>query len=447
MGLNPAIKKLHRAWSMYDWANSAYNLVITSTIFPIYYMAITGDSNDATLDYVSFFGWKVINSSLLFYALAFAYLIIAFLSPILSSIADYKGNKKRFMQLFCYMGSAACCGLYFFYPGNLEFGIILAMLAVIGYCGSLVFYNAFLPEIAEEHQRDKLSAQGFAYGYIGSVLLQIICLAFVMMTFMDPTFAPRLSFLLVGLWWLGFAHIAFYVLPIGMPIAKDLKHSVLSNGFRELKKVWHQIQEMPLLKTYLTAFFFYSMGVQTVMLASAEFVVKEIKKEVNGHWVEMEDKDLIITILLIQLVAIVGAMLMARLSKIIGNIKVLMLSVLLWIGICVASYFIHTAMDFYLMAILIGLVMGGIQSMSRSTYSKIMPPTKDTASFFSFYDVTEKIAIVIGMFSFGVIEHITGNMRNSIFALTGFFILGFIFLILAYKKDKLLAHGPNSVRV
>ncbi|MBK9982479.1 MAG: MFS transporter [Saprospiraceae bacterium] len=437
MTINKAEKKLYRAWSMYDWANSAYNLVITATIFPIYYLAISGDGDDSTLDYVSFFGWKVINSALLNYALAFAYLIIVFLSPILSSIADYEGNKKRFMQLFCYVGSGACVGMYFFYPGHLELGIILAILAAIGYCGSLVFYNAFLPEIAAVEYRDKLSAQGYAYGYIGSVILQLICFAFVMMTFEDSTFAPRLSFLLVGLWWFGFAQIAFHALPLGKPMPKDFTHSVLTNGFRELKKVWHQIQDMPFLKSYLTAFFFYSMGVQTVMLASAEFASKEIKKQVDGQWVNMEAKDLIITILLIQLVAILGAMLMARLSKIIGNIKVLMLTVLLWIAICAAAYFITTAMHFYLIAVMIGLVMGGIQSMSRSTYSKIMPPTKDTTSFFSFYDVTEKIAIVIGMFSFGFIEHVTGNMRNSIFALGGFFILGFFFLLVTNKKGKL----------
>jgi UMF1 family MFS transporter len=433
---NSIVKKLQRAWCMYDWANSAYNLVITSTIFPIYYLAVTGDQRDDTLDYVTFFGWKVINSALLNYALAFAYLVIACISPILSSIADYKGNKKRFMQLFCYIGSLACCGLFFFYPGRIELGIILCVLAAIGFCGSLVFYNAFLPEIAAPDQRDRLSAQGFAYGYIGSVILQVICFVFVLMTFEDDTFAARLSFLLVGLWWLVFAQIPFRALPLGSPIGRDLEHSVLSNGFHELKKVWTQIQAMSLLKTYLTAFFFYSMGVQTVLLASAEFVSKEIKKEVNGQWVSMEARDMIITILLIQLVAIVGATLMARLSKLIGNLKVLMITVILWIGICVGAYFIHTAFHFYIMATLIGLVMGGIQSMSRSTYSKIMPATKDTASFFSFYDVTEKLAIVVGMFSFGLIEHITGNMRNSIFALTGFFVLGFVFLLFANRNEK-----------
>jgi len=446
----PTSRRLHRAWSMYDWANSAYNLVITSTIFPAYYIAITTAREGAEQDYVSFFGWKVINSSLLNYALALAYLVIAFLSPVLSSIADYKGNKKRFMQLFCYLGAAACCGLFFFDTGRVELGIILAIIAAIGYCGSLVFYNAYLPEIAAPADRDRVSAQGFSYGYIGSVLLQVFCLVFIF-ALPDGTLAPRISFLLVGLWWIGFSQITFRVLPNRPPAEKHPRHSLLSNGFHELGKVWQQVRSMPVLKAFLAAFFFYSMGVQTVMLAAAEFGKKEIYKikevPVIKEGVEvlvtqevpMDTQDLIITILLIQLVAIGGAMLMARLSKAVGNIRVLMLTVLLWIAICIAAYYTHTALQFYVLAVMVGLVMGGIQSISRSTYAKLMPATRDTASFFSFYDVTEKIAIVIGMFSFGLIEHLTGNMRNSIFALTVFFICGFLFLLLTRSKEK--KHG------
>lgn len=435
MEQNPSAKKLHRAWSMYDWANSAYNLVITSTIFPAYYIAITTATEGKEQDYVSFFGWRVINSSLLNYGLALAYLIIAILSPILSSVADYKGNKKRFMQLFCYLGAAACCGLFFFEKGRVELGILLSIVAAIGYCGSLVFYNAYLPEIAAPEDQDRVSAQGFSYGYIGSVLLQIICLVFVF-TLSDGALSARISFLLVGLWWFCFSQITFRTLPNRPDAEKRPEHNLLSNGFHELKKVGQQIKHMPLLKTFLAAFFFYSMGVQTVMLAAAEFGKKEIYKMKDGVKVPMETSDLIVTILLIQLVAIAGAMLMARISKMIGNIKVLMLTVLLWIAICIIAYYTRTAMQFYLVAVLVGLVMGGIQSISRSTYSKLMPETKDTASFFSFYDVTEKIAIVIGMFSFGFIEHITGNMRNSIFALTIFFLFGFIFLLAANSRRK-----------
>jgi UMF1 family MFS transporter len=428
-------KKLWRSWSMYDWANSSYNLVITSTIFPFYYVAITGDDDASTIDHVSFFGWKVINTALLNYALAFAYLCVAILIPILSSVADYTGNKKRFMKLFCYIGATACCGLFFFDRGRIEYGILITIFAAVGWCGSLVFYNAYLPEIAEEKDRDRLSAQGYGYGYIGSVLLQLIC-AFFVISYAEGTFAARLSFLLVGLWWLSFAQIPFRHLPTGSPIEKNLQHSILTNGFRELKKVWDQIKQMPLLKTYLAAFFFYSIGVQTVMLASGGFVMKEIRKQVNGEWVPLGEIDLISTVLIIQLVAIVGAIMMARLSKRIGNIQVLILTVALWIGICVSAYFIHTIFHFYIIAAVIGLVMGGVQSMSRSTYSKIMPPTRDTTSFFSFYDVTEKVSMAIGLFTFGIIEHLTGSMRNSIFALAIFFFIGLVFLAIVNNMQR-----------
>ena len=428
-----AQKKIHRSWAMYDWANSAYNLVITSTIFPAYYAAVTTVKEGVKVlnDKVSFFGLTFTNSVLFDYALALAYLIIAVLSPILSSIADYKGNKKAFMKLFCYIGSIACCGMFFFKGNTLEWGIICFILAAIGYCGSLVFYNAFLPEIAVEHDRDRVSAQGFAYGYIGSVLLQLICFLFVLKPewfgITDAGFPARLSFLLVGVWWAAFSQITFKYLPEGTPLIKNKKRSLIQNGFVELKKVWSQLQSLHVLRTYLGAFFFYSMGVQTVMLAATLFGSKELK---------LETSSLIAIILIIQLVAIAGAYVMARLSERYGNLYVLLGVVGIWMGVCVAAYYIQTAMHFYILAAVVGLVMGGIQSLSRSTYSKLMPLTHDTASFFSFYDVTEKVAIVIGMFSFGFIESITGSMRNSILALLTFFAIGAIILYIAIRKAK-----------
>ena len=422
-------KKIINGWAMYDWANSAYNLVITSTIFPAYYDAITTikDKNRNIIsDDVSFLGMHFKSGALYEYAISFAYLVIAVLSPLLSSIADGRGNKKRFMQFFCYLGSAACCLLFLFTKERLSLGIICCILAAIGYCGSLVFYNAYLPEIAPESEQDKVSAKGFAYGYIGSVILQIVCFVFVLVKpfGMDEAFASRLSFLLVGLWWLGFAQITFSVLP---KIKKTKTEVTLFNkGFTELKKVWQQVKQMSVLKKYLFAFFFYSMGVQTVMIAATLFGSQEL---------QLSETQLIRCILIIQLVAIGGSYLMARLSEQYGNIKVLAFTVLIWIGVCIIAYFIQTATGFYIVATLVGIVMGGIQSLSRSTYSKLMPETKDTASFFSFYDVTEKVAIVIGTFSFGFIHQLTGSMRYSIIALVVFFAIGFLGLISARKSS------------
>jgi UMF1 family MFS transporter len=422
-------KKVIRAWAMYDWANSAYNLVITSTIFPAYYTAITTTKDHG--DKVSFFGKQFVNTALSNYALAVAYLIIVLISPILSSIADHRGNKKIYMQLFTWLGAIACCGLYYFRLETLEWGVICFALAAIGYAGGFVFYNSYLPEIATVDNQDAVSAKGFSYGYIGSVILQLVCLVFVLKPewfgITDASFPPRLSFLLVGLWWIIFAQIPFFVLPKGSPNFNRLEQSKVPNGFVELKKVWMQVKHMELLKKFLVAFFFYSMGVQTVMLVAAGFG----KKILN-----LPTSSLIITILIIQLVAIAGANLMSRLSNIYGNIKVLIGVVVIWVFICIGAYFVDSTTMFYLLAAIVGLVMGGIQSLSRSTYSKYIPEkTADTASFFSFYDVTEKLAIVAGLVTFAYVEELTGNMRNSTLALTSFFAVGLVFLLLLRKAE------------
>lgn len=420
-------KKIIRSWAFFDWANSAYNLVITSTIFPAYYTIITTTKEHG--DKVQFFGKTYINTALSNYALAFAYLVMAIALPVLSSIADRRGNKKSFMKFFTYSGGLACMGLYFFKLDTLELGIIFFVLAAMGYIGGVLFSNSYLPEIATEDQQDKVSAQGFSYGYFGSVLLQLICFIFVLndQWFIDKSFPPRFSFLLVGIWWIAFSLIPFANLPNGTAQLAKVKTNVLKDGFNELSKVWQQLKQMEILKGFLISFFFYSMGVQTIMLAAAGFAEKTLK---------LGTAKLIAIILIIQLVAIPGAILMSYLSKKIGNINVIIYVVVIWIATCIFGYYITNEYQFYGLAVVVGLIMGGIQSLSRSTYSKFLPvDTRDTTSFFSFYDVTEKLAIVIGLFSFAYIEDQTGNIRYSILALGSFFIIGLIFLILLKKIE------------
>lgn len=421
-------KKTIKAWAMFDWANSSYNLVITSTIFPAYFVAITSGNSDK----VVFFGKEFINTALSSYTLSVAYLIMVILLPILSAIADYRGNKKRYMQFFTYMGSIACAALFFFKLDTLEYGMICFALAAMGYIGGVMFNNSYLPEIASVDNQDAVSAKGFAYGYVGSVILQIICFVVVLKPewfgITDPFLPPRISFLLVGLWWIGFAQVPFKVLHSGTANVEKARVNIFEKGFQELGKVWHQLKEMDYLKRFLLAFFFYSMGVQTIMLAAAGFGEKVLK---------LGTPKLIAIILIIQLVAIPGALLMSVLAKKIGNIKVLMLVVSIWIGVCFAAFFIENEFQFYALAGIVGLVMGGIQSISRSTYSKLIPANApDTASFFSFYDVTEKLAIVIGLFSFAFIETLTGSMRLSALSLSGFFLAGLLVLIsILFLKD------------
>ncbi len=429
--MQTAPKKVVNAWAMYDWANSVYNLVITSTMFPAYFEEVTkGEKGDGV---VRFLGREFVNTSLYNYALGVAFLLVAIMSPILSSIADYKGNKKNFMRFFSTLGSISCSMLFFFNGNNLGLGIVFVILACIGFWSSLVFYNSYLPEIAAEEDRDRISAKGFSMGYIGSVILQIICfvLLFKKEWFgLTITSALQISFLLVGVWWLGFSQLPLSILPISPKQERKAKHHVLSNGFFELKKVWKELTAIPVMKRFLFAFFFYNMGVQTVMLAATLYGKSELGIPVDN---------LIIAILLIQLVAIPGAILMSRLSAKIGNIKALMVAVAVWIFLCYGGYLIPKGgvMEFYILAAFVGFVMGGIQSLSRSTYAKLMPVTKDTTSYFSFYDVTEKIAIVIGMFSFGYItELFNGSQRNSVLALMTFFVIGLVLLFYTLQAQK-----------
>jgi UMF1 family MFS transporter len=433
--MQTASKKVVNGWAMYDWANSVYNLVITSTIFPAYYEAVTGDGNENTLiDKIKIGEYEVSNTALYNYILAIAFVIVAIMSPILSSIADYRGNKKQFLRFFCTMGSLSCASLYFFDSDHITGGLISVIIACIGFWSSLVFYNSYLPEIAAPEDRDRISAKGFMMGYIGSVLLQIICFVFVLkpeLFGITVGKASQISFLLVGVWWVSFGWLAISRLPKSHGVKGAHSKNLFTQGYKELHKVWLELKTQPLLKQFLFSFFFFNMGVQTIMLAATLYG----KSELN-----IPTTNLIIAILIIQLVAIPGAHIMAKMASKWGNFNTLMVAIVIWIGGCIIGYFLprNGLMPFYGLAIIIGFVMGGIQSVSRSTYSKLMPETHDTTSYFSFYDVTEKVAIVIGMFSFGFINEITGSQRNSVLALCIFFIIGFVLL---YRTSKLKGHA------
>ena len=426
--LQKGSKKLINAWAFYDWANSVYALVISSAIFPIYFGALFVEVNT-----ISLFNYDIKNTAVISFVTAFAFVIVAFISPLLSGIADYIGNKKKFMKLFVYMGSLSCIGLYFFELDTIYLGLFFYFLALIGIWASLVFYNSYLPDIAFPEQQDRASARGFSMGYIGSVLLLLVNLAMVMQpqwfgitgTAEEASMkAMRYSFVSVGIWWALFSQYSFYYLPKGNHEVKVTK-DIFWNGFKELKLVWGQLDQYLRLKRFLPAFFLYSMALQTVLLVAAYFGEEEIA------WTNGSEKTvgLIVSILLIQIVGIFGAILTARASERFGNISVLIVINGIWAVLCVVAYYTRTPMQFYVVAGCVGMVMGGMQSLSRSTYSKLLPETQDTTSFFSFYDVTEKIGIVIGMVCFGLIDHLSGSMRNSILFFIVFFILGGIMLL------------------
>lgn len=427
--------KLLNAWAFYDWANSVYSLVIASAVFPIFYNSLFPKE----YPYIIVLGHSFKNSALISFVTAAAFLFVALFSPLLSGIADYIGNKKIFMRVFNYIGALSCIGLYFFDLEHIFIGLLFYFFGLIGFWGSLVFYNSYLPDIAFAEQQDSVSAKGYSLGYIGSVLLLVVNLAMIMKPALfhitgtsgeASMKAMRYSFAMVGCWWILFSQYTYYYLPKGNSIQKKVTLAVIFNGFNELKKVWKILQSETQLKRYLGSFFVFSMAVQTVMLVATYFGAQEIKwKDANESQI-----GLITCILLIQIIAIIGAVLTSKASAEFGNIKTLIFLNAFWFLLCGFAYFITTPNEFYIMASLVGLVMGGIQSLGRSTYSKFLPETEDTASFFSFYDVSEKIGIVIGMLVYGIIDQITGSPRFAIVFLGLFFLTGLILLTRVSKK-------------
>lgn len=494
-----------KAWAFYDWANSVYSLVITSTIFPIYYSILTTQREQVEYvketgqwikvpvrNLIHLFGKSYQPDAIYGYSLTISFLIVVLLSPILSSLADTIGNKKSFLQFFCYLGATSCMGLAMFTGmDNVFLGLLFSITASVGFWGSLVFYNSFLPDIATADQQDSLSARGYVYGYIGSVILVVICLALIMLaarTEQEKLIYTRLSFLLTGAWWFGFAQYTFKHLPrfgeVKDPLPKDLvllnvknifkshKHNggfwcvvsdnltfyreIIKESFRELFKVGKELFRASNLRNFLTSFFFYSVGMQTIFLMATLFG----KSEIN-----LAQDKLILTLLLIQIEAIIGALIFSTLSKKIGNKNVLTITIAFWIFACLSAYYLkkenpNVEYQFYGVAAVVGLVMGGIQSMSRSTYSRLLPKySMDNTTYFSFYDVLEKIAIILGTFIFAVLidnydalrmyfsEEFklqlpsTSGMRFASLAMSVFFAIS-LFFIRFVKLDTLKEEKP-----
>ena len=431
-------KKVQNAWTFYDWANSVYPLVITTAIFPLYYKSVVGSNANV-------FGYSFDSVEIYSYAVAFSLFIVSIISPILSGIADFIGNKKTFMKSFNYLGALSCIGLFLWEKLPIEIGLLFCITSNIGFWGSLVFYNAYLPEIASPENHDKISAKGFSRGYFGSALLLVFCLFSIMVL----NWSPKYSFLLAGIWWIGFAQITYKYLPGKTKIDLFVSNKVLVHGYKELLSVWNEFSKIKRLKIYLLSFFIFSMALQTIMTMAQFFGTEAIDwsigldfsllpklnyEDLKAEMIESRMQvGMITSILFIQLIAIPGAFLFAWLSKKFGNIKVLIVALLFWIFLCLSSYFVKAPNHFYFLAASVGFVMGGIQSLSRSTYSKFLPPTNNNASYFSFYDVLEKLGMTIGILSFGFLTG-TFNIRYSIMALTIFFVVGLIILLFIPKK-------------
>jgi MFS transporter, UMF1 family len=413
---------------MYDWANSVHNLVITTVIFPMYFLstAVTLMPDGSKSQIINVLGFQLPNYSAYSYTISAATFLLVLISPFLTSLADSSGRQKFFLKFFCYLGAASCMYFFFFTRDNYMSALVAFGISILGWGGSIIFYNSFLPKIAYEKDYDRISARGFMFGYIGSVLLLIINLLMILkpqffglsQADSDSGLTSRISFLTVGIWWALFAQIPFYYLPNDENI--PLKDGWITSSINELKYVINELKSKPLIVKFITAFFFYDMGVQTVIYVATIFA-KDVLKIPQGG--------LITTLLLIQLVAIPGSFLASRLSEKFGNSIGLMIFVALWGIAPVAAYFTYTPTPFYVIAALVGLVMGGIQSLSRSTFAKLLPTNiKDTASYFAIFDMTEKIAISVGTLIFGTISQNVGQ-RNGVLFILVLFVIGFLLLL------------------
>ena len=423
-------KKLIGAWTLYDWANSVYSLVISSAVFPIYYSQYVFSQTNSII----LFNAEINKDTLISLVSAFSFLLIAFLSPLLSGVADYIGNKKIFMKFFVYLGSLSCIGLYWFELETIEISLIFYTLTLIGFWGSLVYYNSYLRDITYPNQTNIVSAKGYTMGYIGSVILLLINLIMInfyeSFGFESEIIAMKSSFAIVGLWWLGFSQYSFYHLPKGNRGVKIPKN-IIWNGFKELKNVYKIIRSSKRFTRFLIAFFVFSFSLQTVLYIASYFGVNEI------DWTGSDQTSgLIISILLIQIVAIAGAFIFSRLAQKFGNVIVLTFAIFLWGAVCLYAYYINTPNEFYMIAGLVGLLMGGTQPVARATFSLFIPDTNDTTSFFSFYDVTEKIGIVFGMLFYAIAAQLTGSVRFSVIIFMFFFFLGAILLTRVPRIDK-----------
>ncbi len=419
-------RRLINGWAFFDWANSAYALVITVAIFPPYFLALAPDR-------VNIGGASIRDESLMAWCISLAYLVIAAASPLLSGIADYGGRKMRFMRSFTLLGSLACMSLFFFGSSeSLWVGVLGFVLATVGFAGGIVFYNAYLPDIATEERYDAVSARGFIFGFAGSVLLLVANLAMILqyeaLGFPSETAAIRWAFVSVGMWWLGFAQIPFRRLPPDRPGALPAK--VLKKGYEEIRKAFGILRQSGNTTRFLVSFFCYNAGVQAILFLASSFADKEM---------QMEKSRLIVLVLILQLVAIVGAYLSSRLSAWKGNRASLLTMLTIWTVICLLGYDVRTEAEIFALGGAIGLVMGGTQALSRSTYAKFLPEeTTETTSFFSFYDVMDKVSTVFGTLVFGLVAQLFGGMRTSVLVLSGLFVVSMV-LLLAVRVRRMSA--------
>lgn len=413
-------------WKMYDWANSAFYTTVVGALFSPYLtrLAQTAVGENGVVLNLGIFG-AVTAKSLPSLCVSISVGAQVFLLPILGALGDYSDLKKRLMALFCYIAVIATCLLFFIQGSLYIWGGALFIVANVCFGASIVFYNAFLPEIATEDQADKVSSRGFAYGYLGGAILLALNLLLVLgaeKLGISEGLAVRLSFLSAGLWWGGFAVVTFLNLK-SRPKTKKLPpdRGYLSAGFIEIFATVRELRRLPLTLRYLLAYLIYNDGIQTVIFAASAFLEQELFPQGNPIF-------LLEIFLMVQFVAVLGALAFERLAYLIKTKNAILVSLVIWAGIVIYAYrFLHTVSEAWIMAGLIAIVLGGSQALSRSLFSRMIPTGKE-AAFFGLYEVSERGTSWMGPLMFSIVIARTGSYRQALLSLIVFFVVGLVAL-------------------
>lgn len=399
-----------RAWAMYDWANSAFTTTVVAAMLPIYFHDVAAADLPENLR-TAYWG----------YASAAGLLIVAVFAPMLGAMADLSAAKKKFLGAFMAVGVVSTALLYFVYKGDWELAAFLFLLGSIGFYGGNVFYDAMLPSLAADDEVDKVSSAGFAIGYVGGGILLALNLAWVLKPelfgFPDKGVAVRASFLSVAVWWLVFSLPILRKVPETSPASPRPAGSLWSLGFRRSLATLRSLGSYKDLLTFLVAFWFYTDGVWTIIKMATIF----------GREIGIGSTHLIGALLLVQFVGIPATFAFGTLAGRLGTRGAIQLSLAIYTGICVLGYFMTDAWHFWVLAVLVALVQGASQALSRSLYASIIPKDR-AAEFFSFVSISSRFAGILGPLLFGVVAQFGGGSRLSILFLISFFVIGMVLL-------------------
>ena len=442
--LKPGNRREQFGWYFYDWANSAFSTTVGSVFLGPYVSNLAGLAAGAD-GMVRILGIPMDPFSFVSYCVSISVILQVLFLPVLGAIADYSSLRKRLMQIFAVAGSWATMFMFFVTEPTWWLGGLLFIIANLCFGAAIVFYNAYLPEIAEPEDRDRVSSVGWALGYLGGGLLLTLNLAFYLMRDtlgVDTNLAVRINLFSGGLWWFSWSFVTWKLLR-SRDTAKELPpgETYLSTGLKQLWETYQETARYPHTIRFLIAYLLYNDGIQTVFAVAAIFAAAPLVQGGLG----IEQETLTMVILMIQFVAFGGALLFGRLAVRFGAKKALIVGLIVWTAVVIYAYLglrgENRVLEFWILGALIALVMGGTQAVSRGLFANMIPPGKE-AEFFSIYEVSERGTSWLGPLAFGLVNQITGSLRPAIVSIIAFFIVG-LFLLLRVDVRRAIAESGN----